>query len=178
MGQVVFRHDEKAGGVLVDAVDDTGPQDAVDAGQLASPGVEQAVDQGVLPVTRRRVNHQALGLVYDDDVLILVGDGQLHLGGLYVQRLRLRQLHPDDIPRGGFVILLHRFPIYGDDAAFQQGLGTAAAETLHRLRKKDVDPLPRDLTHKFHIISPIFSRPARTPGSRTPDVPEGRWRRR
>ena len=44
VGAVVLGDDEQAGGVLVQAVDDAGPEDAADARQVGAVG-EQGVDQ-------------------------------------------------------------------------------------------------------------------------------------
>ena len=46
MGQVVFGDGQKAGGVLVNPVDDSRPELAVDTGEGVPLGVEQAVHQG------------------------------------------------------------------------------------------------------------------------------------
>ena len=44
VGKVVLCHDQKAAGVLVDAVDNAGADDPVDAGQRVTAVVEQCVD--------------------------------------------------------------------------------------------------------------------------------------
>ena len=86
VGQVVLGHHEQPRGVLVDAVDDARPQDAVDAGQI--PGVvQQGVDQGPGAGPRRRVDHHAHGLVDHQHIPVLIDDVQgnglgLHLVGL------------------------------------------------------------------------------------------------
>ena len=54
VGKVVFRHRQKAGGILVDAVDDAGAQLAVDAGKVITQGMHQTVHQGIILVSRRR----------------------------------------------------------------------------------------------------------------------------
>ena len=61
-GQVVFRRDDEAGGVPVDAVDDTRPQFPADAGEGIPAVVEQGVDQRAVRVAGGRVDHQPLGL--------------------------------------------------------------------------------------------------------------------
>ena len=96
MGQVIFGHGQKAGGVFVNAVDDTRAQDAVDAGQALPLGVEQAVDQCIVGVSGGGMHHQPLGLVDDQQIVVLVDDIQRHFGGNDVHGLCFgdRVLHP------------------------------------------------------------------------------------
>ena len=93
MGQIVFCHHKQARGVLIDAVDDAGAQDSVDAGQALPSGVEQAVDQGVVPMPSCRMDDQTLGLVDHQEILVFIGNFQIHFGGGYIQGLRLWKLH-------------------------------------------------------------------------------------
>ena len=54
MSAVVFCNDQKAAGVLVDAVDDAGAQFPADARKAVAAVVEQGVDQGTLDVYKRQ----------------------------------------------------------------------------------------------------------------------------
>jgi hypothetical protein len=92
VGGVALRHHHHAAGVLVEAVDDAGAQLAADAGQIGAVG-EQGVDQGAARVSGRRMDDQAGRLVDDDQVRILVEDGQRdRLGGELDRR---RRTQPD-----------------------------------------------------------------------------------
>ena len=73
VGEVVLGDDDQAGRVFVQAMDDAGALDAADAGQVAAVG-EQGVDQRARLGPRRGVDDQALGLVDDDEVGVLVDD--------------------------------------------------------------------------------------------------------
>ena len=59
MGEVVFRRDDEAGGVPVDAVDDARPQFPADAGEGVPAVIEQGVDQRAVRVAGGRVDHRA-----------------------------------------------------------------------------------------------------------------------
>ena len=91
VGEVVFRRDEEAGGVPVDAVDDAGPQLPADAGQAVPAVVEQGVHQRAVRVAGGRVDHQPLGLVHHDDVGVLVHHVQGDVLGRHVHGRRVRQ---------------------------------------------------------------------------------------
>lgn len=62
MGGIVLGGDDQAAGVPVDAVDDTGPLFAADAGQRIAAVMQQGVDQRAVGMARRRMHHQPTGL--------------------------------------------------------------------------------------------------------------------
>lgn len=66
-------------------MDDAGPLDSADAGELAVAVVEECVDEGAVGVPGGRVDDHAVGFVEDDDVLVFEYD---------VER---------DVLRGGYV---------------------------------------------------------------------------
>ncbi len=76
VGDVGFRDDEAAGGILVEAVDDAGALDAADAGELAFAVVEQGVDEGAVGVAGRGVDDDSMFLVEDEDVFVFEKDIQ------------------------------------------------------------------------------------------------------
>ena len=96
VGVIVFRHGQQSRRVLVDAVDDSRAQLAVDAGKIVPQGVEQAVDQGIVGVSGGGMHHQPLGLVDDQQIVVLIDDVQGHFGGNDVHSLGFgnRVLHP------------------------------------------------------------------------------------
>jgi hypothetical protein len=70
MGAVGFRRHQKAGRILVDAVDDAGPHLAADARQAARAMVQQRVDQRAVAAAGRGVDDHPGGLVDDDQVVV------------------------------------------------------------------------------------------------------------
>ena len=72
MRQIVFADDHRACGVPVDAMHDTGPHDAVNAGKRLSAVVHNRIDKRPLVVTRGGMNHHALRLVDYENVLIFI----------------------------------------------------------------------------------------------------------
>ncbi len=74
MGLVVLGHHEKAGGAAIEAVDDAGTEDAPHSGQVAHVA-EQRVHQRPPGRSRARVDDESGRLVHDDEVRVLVDDG-------------------------------------------------------------------------------------------------------
>ncbi len=74
----------RPGGVAIEPVH----QARTAGASLAQLGAarHQRVDQRVVPVTRRRVHHEAGRLVDDEQVLVLVDDGEGNVGGKEVAR--------------------------------------------------------------------------------------------
>ena len=72
VGLVGLGHDHEARGVPVQPMHDARPPFGT-TGQGGSAG-HQRIDQGVVPVTRRGMHHQAGGLVDDREVLVLVDE--------------------------------------------------------------------------------------------------------
>ena len=71
------RDHQQAAGVPVEPMDDARPLDAADRAQAAAVlrgQAQQRVHQGARGMARRRVRHQAGGLVHDEQVVVLVDD--------------------------------------------------------------------------------------------------------
>ena len=62
-------------------MDDARAQLSVDAGKIVAHGVQQTVDQGIILVTGSRMHNQALGFVDHQQIIVFIGDVQLHFGG-------------------------------------------------------------------------------------------------
>jgi len=69
-----LRDDQEARGVAVEAMHD--PRPALGAVGERCPTGDQRVDQSVVPVTRRGVDHQAGRLVDHGEVIVLEDDGE------------------------------------------------------------------------------------------------------
>ena len=78
--RIVLRDDHHARRALVQAMHDARTQLAADAAEIGDV-VEQRVDQRARVVARRRVHDHAGGLVHDDDVGVLVEDGERQILG-------------------------------------------------------------------------------------------------
>ena len=74
MGRIGFGDDEQPACVLVDPVDDAGPDHAVDRRKPSGAAVQQGVDQRAGFVPRRRVDHHPLGFVDDEKAFVLIDD--------------------------------------------------------------------------------------------------------
>jgi len=70
VGDVGFGDDETARGVFVEAVDDAGPLDTADAGELALAVMEEGVDECAVGVSRGWVDDHAVRLMEDKEVLV------------------------------------------------------------------------------------------------------------
>lgn len=71
MSLVILGRHHHPRGVLVETMDDAGPEFATDAGEIVTV-MEESVDQGPLTVTRRRMNDQSGRLVDDDEMRVFV----------------------------------------------------------------------------------------------------------
>ena len=76
MRPVVLGDDEKPGRVLVEPVHDAGPLDPADPGQALAAMGDERVDERPRLVPRRRMHHEPCRLVDDDEVVVLVDDGE------------------------------------------------------------------------------------------------------
>ena len=74
VGAVVLGRHHQPGGVLVEPVHDARPLYPADAGKAAAAMRDQRVDQRAGLMARGGMHHKALGLVDDDDVVVLVDD--------------------------------------------------------------------------------------------------------
>ena len=153
MGKVVFGNRQKPGGVLIDAVDDAGAQLTVDAGQVIPQRVQQAVHQRVIGMARRRVHYQPLGLVDDQQIIVLVDDIQRHFLGRDVHSLRLGNLVGNGIANIQFVVFLTGLSVAGNQPFLNELLGGAAAQIRHAPGEKGVQPLPGNIGKQGHLFS-------------------------
>ena len=97
--QIGFGHDHEARRIPIEAVDNAGSSFGA-SGQGCASGHER-IDQGVIPVTRRRVNYQARRLVDDGQVLVLKNQDERNGMGLDGSgRLVARELNLDPLPPG------------------------------------------------------------------------------
>ncbi len=97
-GGVVLGDDEAARGLLVEAVDDARPENAADARESRDV-VEERVDQRAPRVPGGRMDDEAGGLVEDEEVAILVEDGERQVLGLGDGGLRAAGRRPRGSPR-------------------------------------------------------------------------------
>ena len=96
-------HHDAARRVLVEPVHDAGPQLPADAGQVGAM-VQQALNQGAIPVAGRRMHGEPGGLIEHDQVGVFVEHIQGHgLGQQIGQGLRRRhpQRHAVALAQGG-----------------------------------------------------------------------------
>jgi hypothetical protein len=93
---IVFRDDEQTAGVAIEAVNDPGPKLATNSRQVRHP-VKQGVDEGVIAVTRRRVNHHPSRLVHDDEVGVFVENVERHVPADQLERFGFGYVELDAI---------------------------------------------------------------------------------
>ena len=98
VGRIGFRHHEKAGGPLVETVDDPGAQDAADPREVAAM-VEEGVDQRPARMAGRRMDDHPRRLVDDQQRGVLVEDRQGDRLGQDPGGSRLRDADGDGIRR-------------------------------------------------------------------------------
>ena len=143
VGVVAARHDEQAGRVLVEPVDDAGAR-LVPA---ARPLGHQSLGQGAVLVARRRVHDHAGGLVHHEQPVVLVDDGVRDGLGLQ-QGDGLRRRLPGDALAGAHQVLLARrlavdqHEAFGDEL-LRRGPAQAGAGGEHHVEPPALGVLPR-----------------------------------
>ena len=138
MGKVVLRHDQKAGGVLVNPVDNAGAQLAVDAGEAVATVEHQGVHQRIVPVSGGRMDDDALGLVEHQHVRVLPDHVQRQIARLDLNLAHLGQLDRIDGPSLGLVLLAQHLAVLRHRPGLQQLLRRGAGHILKRLGQKHV----------------------------------------
>ena len=115
VGLVGLGHDQQAGRILVQTMDDSGAAHAANARQAVAAMGDERIDEGAGFMARRRVDHEAGRLVDDDEVLVLENDRERNVlalrlggGGLgHVDRDGLANLHLGAGVRDGLALHLH-----------------------------------------------------------------------
>src|SRR5579863_8503877 len=74
MSRVALGDDEEAGGVLVEPVHNAGPLDTADAGEAVAAMGDEGVNQGALGVAGGGMDHQAGGLIKNQEMVVLEDD--------------------------------------------------------------------------------------------------------
>jgi len=174
VGSIGLGHDQKTGGVLVQTVDDPGPRDPTDTGQIVTV-VKEGVDQRAAGVAGGRVNDQARGFVDDQKLGILVHDRKRQVFGREIENLRLGLVDNQSITvgdQGGrfrrAVVVAH--PIVVDQPPnprprpFLREIGETTIETTSRQFRGNGEGVyathlcPRRLIHRCTAI-PTMTRP-------------------
>ena len=120
MGQIGLGHHHQAGCLPIQPVHDAWP--SLGASGKRRPSRDQCIDQSVVPVTRRGMDHQAGRLIDDGEVLILEQDGKRDgIGAEGPRRLVLGKtdgetLATRECPRGSGRFVGHRHRALGDQA--------------------------------------------------------------
>ena len=99
-----------------------------DAGKLPGAVVQQRVDQRAVRVAGGRMHHHALGLVDDDQIVILVDDIQRDVLGLGLDGLRFRQVDTVGSAGDNFVFFVDAAAAAGHSALLHQVLQGAAGK--------------------------------------------------
>ena len=111
MGGVIFTDDDGAGRILIDSVDDSGAQNAVDAGEISAAVIQNRIDQCSAAVACRRMYDHPLWLIDDQKIIILVQNIKRNVFWLHVQFFRFRQKHQNGITGGNLAACFLRFSV-------------------------------------------------------------------
>ena len=69
---VILADDDGTGGIFIDAVYDSGTQDAIDAAQILSAVIQDCVHERSAPVPGSRMYDHSLGFVDDKNIAVLI----------------------------------------------------------------------------------------------------------
>ena len=182
VGPVIFRHNEQAGGVLVDAVDNARAKGTADPRKAAAAVVQYGVDHRAVRIAGCGMHHHALGLVDDQHIAVLVDNVQGDVLGHGVDGLRVGQADLQCLAAGDLVILFHRPAVQQHPLFFCQPLGGGAGQLLHPVGQKLVQAAApvlssgcqKDGLHPSRPPSPVFPAWAPSPARRRPSFPRQR----
>ncbi len=137
--------DHQAGGVLVEPVHDARPLHAADAGQAVAAMGDQRVDQRARPVAGGRMHDEAARLVDDDEVVVLVDDGERDGLAFGLRRLRPRGTADGDRLAGVDAVagIADRAPADRDFAVEDEGFQSRPRQIADFRREEAVEPFTR-----------------------------------
>ncbi len=142
MGLVGLGDHQEAGGVLVDAVDDAGPDDPANPRKLAAAVVEQGVDQGAIEVPCGGMNNQSGWFVDHDQVFVFEHDAERECPAAWASAGTASGTRIANwVPAAGLKLgCAGRPPVQRDPALAQQGFDPLARQPA-RFGQGLVEPL-------------------------------------
>ncbi len=108
MGCIIFTDDYASCGIPVNAMNDSGTQNAVDPGKAVLTMVHERIHQCIVVMSGSGVNHHTLGFIDHEYIFVFVKDVQRNILRLNFRFYRLRQFKTDLFFRLYPVICLHR----------------------------------------------------------------------
>lgn len=111
VGEIALTDNQGTRCVHIDSVDDSGAQNAVDAGEISAAVIQNRIDQCSAAVACRRMYDHPLGLIDDQKIIILVQNIKRNVFWLHVQFFRFRQKHQNGITGGNLTACFLRFPL-------------------------------------------------------------------
>ena len=140
---IVFRNQQQSACILIYPVNYAGAQNPVDSRKAAAAVIQQRVDKRSAPVSRRGVNHHALGLVDNEHTVVLIP---------YIERniFRLRRIVLSGFNIDSHLIVDLRLEALADNlsidrytAVFRHMLNTGTRELRESIRYRAVNTLIR-----------------------------------
>src|SRR6478672_8612342 len=163
------RDDHEPGGVAVETVHDAG------TGRISPCDVvfEQTLHERPRRVSGCRVHHETGRLVDHHEVVVLVGDTQVHRLGRELGDLAYRRLELELLAAGETLALAEWRAVDEDCSRFEQSFGHAAGADLRQGREEAVEPLARSvvrdaLLHARAGAGPRFGPKPRAPAAELP----------
>ena len=126
MSPVGLGNHQEPGSILINPVNDAGPQLAVDRRQGGV--VHQGVNQRVVGVAGGRVHHHPLGLIDDEDVIVFVNNVEGDVFRLQVNFDRRFRFNHHPIPRLELVLGFDGLAVNGHGAIIDPALELGAGE--------------------------------------------------
>lgn len=150
---IVLSHDDAAGGVLIQPVNNAGAKRMPASGKLSAVG-EQRVDKGVRRITCCWVHDETRGFVDHDEVIVFVKDVEGDVLGFESGFLRRRKNRFDSITGLDRMVRLDLLPVESDKSLLDELLNVRPRPVGKLLRKKSIQPRARagfryDKIHMF-----------------------------
>ena len=106
MSLIILCHRQKSADITVDPVNDARADNSVYIGKGVAAMVHKGRHKGSRSMSGGRVDHHSRGLIYNDNVAVLINDIKRDILRGYLAHFRLGELYCHSIPLGYLCIFL------------------------------------------------------------------------
>ena len=139
MGGIGFGHDDDAGGVAVQAMNDTGTEGVIDMGERITV-IDKTIDKGAAGIAARRVNDKIRLFVDDQNLIVLVENIEGDRLGRDFGDGRWREDHVNAVAGVELITGFGGAAINSDGLFLDESLNGGAGEVRKAMLEVFVDP--------------------------------------
>jgi hypothetical protein len=128
VGCIILAYDKGACCILIDPVDDTRPDLAVDPGKAVPAVIHDRVHKRTFRMSRGRVDSHAFGLINNQNIVVLIKNIERDILRQDFSAGRLRNMYFHALSAGQFTAALESFSVNCDIAVGYKLLDTGSRE--------------------------------------------------